>query len=488
MGGSERGETARESPEPAHFNLVINYRREDTSGHAGRLYDALAERFGSERVFIDIDAIDPGADFPEVIAEAVDRAEAFISLIGKRWLAATDAQGRRRLDNPDDFVRIEIETALQRDIRVIPVLVQNVEMPSGEDLPPSLRPLARRNALEIRDSSWRYDVDRLIATLEQLARRDEGRGEPAVQKPSLGQGISRSWASKRVALVAAGVLLLVSAAAVGVVFRLTRDGGGQTRGEPKPPPPGARNVLYAARGRVYAVGLSGKNQVDLTGRRGYDQTPAWSQDRERIAVARDSHIWIMRRDGTDGDAVTRGSKKDGSPAWSPDRQRIAFDRQTTETTYDVWLAEADGDPQVNLTPAPTVTGSNPDWSPDGRRIVFQRKNALWLMRADGSGPRKVPIRVSGQKQHPAWSPDGSLIAFTLRRAENWDIYVVHADGSALLNLTRARLERPDDSAWSPDSSRLVLAARDGLWLVRRDDSSLQPLKRGPGLTTPAWAP
>jgi len=131
---------------PGTFHIILNYRREDTSAHAGRLYDDLADEFGGDQVFMDIDAIEPGVDFADVIERAVGSASVFLSLIGPRWLSAVDAKGVRRLDKPDDFVRLEIEAALRPEVRVIPILVQNATMPSATDLPPSLAPLARRNA------------------------------------------------------------------------------------------------------------------------------------------------------------------------------------------------------------------------------------------------------------------------------------------------------------------------------------------------------
>ena len=148
--------------------IFISYRREDAAGYASRLYDALAARFGDDQVFIDVDAIEPGVDFAEVLEQAVGSSDVFISLIGRDWLTVSDSRGRRRVDNPDDPVRLEIEAALDRDVRVIPVLVQEAEMPTGDELPAPLAPLARRNALQIRDTSWDRDVGRLIATLEKL--------------------------------------------------------------------------------------------------------------------------------------------------------------------------------------------------------------------------------------------------------------------------------------------------------------------------------
>ena len=170
----------------APFRVTLNYRRDDTSGHAGRLYDALVERFGAEHDFMDIDAIEPGVDFAEAIDRALASADAFICMIGTDWLEATDAQGRRRLDNPGDFVRLEIEAALKREIRVIPVLVRGAEMPHSDELPESLAGLARRNAIDIRDNSWHYDVGRLLRTLENIDRERAEALEPeaAERQPS----------------------------------------------------------------------------------------------------------------------------------------------------------------------------------------------------------------------------------------------------------------------------------------------------------------
>ncbi|HEX8071631.1 MAG TPA: toll/interleukin-1 receptor domain-containing protein [Pyrinomonadaceae bacterium] len=122
-------------PAPGQFaGIFISYRRDDTAGHAGRLYDGLSARFGDDLIFMDIDQLEPGEDFVQVIEEAVGSCEILIALIGRSWLTNYDAAGRR-LDNPNDFVRLEIATALARNIRVIPILVQGAQMPRPEDLP-----------------------------------------------------------------------------------------------------------------------------------------------------------------------------------------------------------------------------------------------------------------------------------------------------------------------------------------------------------------
>ena len=160
--------------------IFISYRRDDSSGYAGRLFDRLVQRFGRERLFMDIENLEPGMDFVAAIDRAIASCGAVIALIGPDWLSARDAQGRARLDDPHDFIRLEIAAALKRDIRVIPVLVHGAEMPQEQDLPEPLRPLARLQATELSDNRWEFDVGRLADVLEPLlGRRGQTRNEPA---------------------------------------------------------------------------------------------------------------------------------------------------------------------------------------------------------------------------------------------------------------------------------------------------------------------
>ncbi len=153
---------------PASPKVFISYRRQDTAGHAGRLYDAMAARFGEEHVFVDVD-LEPGVDFVERIKEAIAVSHVLLVIIGPRWTVISDGDSDLpRLADPDDFVRLEVETALRRDdITVIPVLVAGAQMPDPDDLPEGLRALAHRNAIELSDMRWRYDVGRLNATLDE---------------------------------------------------------------------------------------------------------------------------------------------------------------------------------------------------------------------------------------------------------------------------------------------------------------------------------
>lgn len=122
---------------------------------------------------MDIDTIEPGLDFVAVIREAVGSCDALIAVIGRQWLTSADAVGQRRLDNPEDFVRVEITAALKRNIRMIPVLVQGAPIPRSTDLPGVLQSLSQRNALGISDTRFHSDVDRLIEVLEPVLRAIE---------------------------------------------------------------------------------------------------------------------------------------------------------------------------------------------------------------------------------------------------------------------------------------------------------------------------
>lgn len=148
--------------------IFISYRREDSAGHAGRLFDRLQERFGKDHVFMDVAGIEPGVDFVEAIDSAVGSCDALIVVIGRKWLTCTDAAGKRRLDDPKDFIRLETATALRRGIRVIPVLIQDTAMPTEKDLPEDIKTLARRQGIEISDGHWNSDTEALIETLAKV--------------------------------------------------------------------------------------------------------------------------------------------------------------------------------------------------------------------------------------------------------------------------------------------------------------------------------
>jgi len=145
--------------------IFISYRRDDTEGHAGRLFEDLCDRFGKAAVFMDVAGIEPGRDFRRAIEQQVASCGVLLAVIGKNWLTVTDRDGKRRLDDPYDFVRLETASALKRDIPVIPVLVHDAAMPRAEQLPDDLKELAFRNSVELTHARWPSDVQLLINAL-----------------------------------------------------------------------------------------------------------------------------------------------------------------------------------------------------------------------------------------------------------------------------------------------------------------------------------
>jgi hypothetical protein len=150
--------------------IFINYRRDDSISTAGRLHDRLAQTFGRNNLFMDVDHIPAGVDFLEYLHSQVAACDVFLAVIGPSWLDAKDDDGRRRFDNPDDFVTIEIAEALARNIRVIPVLVDGARMPKADKLPDSVKPLVRRNAVEVRNTRFGRDAEMLASKVGEALK------------------------------------------------------------------------------------------------------------------------------------------------------------------------------------------------------------------------------------------------------------------------------------------------------------------------------
>jgi hypothetical protein len=150
--------------------IFISYRRDDSRAHAGRLQGDVSRRYSEEHVFRDVE-IPPGVDFGEYITSLVDKCNVVLAIIGPGWLDSRNREGERRIDDPDDWVRLEIERALAHDgVELIPVLVDGARLPPREELPESLQALRRRNAFELSDRRWDYDVEQLGTHLDALLR------------------------------------------------------------------------------------------------------------------------------------------------------------------------------------------------------------------------------------------------------------------------------------------------------------------------------
>jgi len=180
--------SGRATDEAMSGKIFINYRRDDSMGTAGRLYDRLAQAFGRNNLFMDVDHIPAGVDFIDYLNSQVAECDVFLAIIGPHWLNAKDDAGRRRLDNPDDFVTVEIAAALARNIRVIPVLVDGARTPRADELPEPVKRLVRRNAVEVRNAHFGRDAEALtIKVGEALKSGGAVRGRRPALLPTSGR-------------------------------------------------------------------------------------------------------------------------------------------------------------------------------------------------------------------------------------------------------------------------------------------------------------
>ena len=151
---------------PAAPKVFVSYRRDDSADITGRICDKLVAHFGRDAIFFDDGSIPAGTDFPKVIRDAAQNCQVMLVVIGKKWIYAADEEGQRRLEKPDDYVRLEVEVALKHARRVIPVLVHNTQMPGKQFLPPNIQPLALRDGRSVRTGSdFHGDMERLLTEL-----------------------------------------------------------------------------------------------------------------------------------------------------------------------------------------------------------------------------------------------------------------------------------------------------------------------------------
>lgn len=177
--------------------IFVSYRRDDAAHVTGRIHDFLASRFGAGKVFMDVDSVAPGEDFVSKIGDTIAACDVFLVIIGPAWLEARTADGRRRIDLPQDFVRIELAAALSRGVKIIPVLVDNAGMPRQEDLPEDVAQMVRHNAVFLNHTTFRRDMEALAASL----------AEPAFGM-RLGLPAIAAGAAGAAALLALGIVLL----------------------------------------------------------------------------------------------------------------------------------------------------------------------------------------------------------------------------------------------------------------------------------------
>ena len=340
----EKGEAGR---------VFISYRRQETAWPARELYDVLVAELGPDRVFKDVDNIEPGDDFVERIQSAVGSCQVLLALIGPQWLTITDARGERRLDDPQDFVRLEVETALNRDdVRVIPILVDNAKMPTAQELPTGLAALSRRQAVEINPVS--FDTRRLLKVLNDTlsdVRREPT--EPSI--PAAGAGVLPPRTKAPVA-------------------RVQSEPAAGTIDEPPSVPAGPESDQAAARRRTGKLVAAGTSIVLLVA----------------VGVA----VWYFTRDrGPLTATISQSTAPASSPpsvTTSPSGTPSKTSTAEEQTGSDI-LAHRGGDEKYPLQTFESLTSAADDgyavetdvrWTSDNRAVIIHDEAATQGLRCD----------------------------------------------------------------------------------------------------------
>jgi DNA-binding beta-propeller fold protein YncE len=430
--------------------IFISYRHADSAGYAGRLYDRLKLRYGDEQIFMDLE-MDYGIDFVERIDAAVSSCAVMLVMIGPGWLNARDEAEKRRLDDSDDFVRIEVSSALVRSTRVIPILVGDATMPGNDELPPELKALARRNALELSDSRWEYDVGRLVQTVdgvinareEQVAEQPKAMAaapsqvvtppRPAVTRPRAAARASqaresevvdpepalepaRSIATRRPSTAMVAVAVVAALVLVGVVVLLA--GGGDDGGSGGSPStvalgrttgpsaiavdPTTKTLWVAeqAKGAVAQVQISGLKRKDVFG------LPAGAAP-SRVVIGGSGIVWLSDPFGHRVIRVDMASGKSASRTIDGMPRGIVADAGS-----GLFIADSAKDRVIRIGAADSSqqTWQLPSSSP--RSIVLGEPGIVWvsdpkggqIIRLDTRDGSTTPVQTGGSPEGLARDP------------------------------------------------------------------------------------
>jgi len=494
--------------------IFINYRRGDTSTTASRLCEWLSGPYGEDQVFMDVEAIAPGRPWREAIERAVGSSDLVLAVIGKEWLPEL----RRRVADKDDFMRHELETALRRNISIIPVLAEGARMPRSDELPESLAPLSEYQAFELL-GRYQFDKQELLKSVaralgvgsEDTPPHDAGptmtTAAPSPVFPVEEERRSRPWhpeirwrslRRRDVALIA-GLFLIAAIAAIAVT--VARRGGASeapwetneiaqepirnlecpTRNcsQPSLALDGRKMAFIRSKyGSVYVAEMKRAFSSRTTPVAGAERGIRPSIDKTGRVVFRNQtggRVWYTDSARKSAHPLTAGPY-DYDPVWSPDGSHVAF---TSKTGDDYSLFKIDVPPRgkrVELAPARGAKIDVPAWSPDGTRLAFIRASGhcpaqgdVWVLNADGSDPHRL-LPLSGDERHPTWSPDSEQIAFSSNVADprNYDLYTVDADGDHLVR----RTSDPEDEvgpSWGADG---IVYARGSFTCAGGNDQQL----------------
>lgn len=434
--------------------LFISYRRDDAEGQAGRLYNDLEQAFGSEQVFMDVAAIQPGADFRRVLDERMASCSVLLAVIGKQWADIRDPAGARRLHSANDFVRLEVAAALRRNIPVVPVLVQKATMPQAAELPPDLEPLAYRQAFELTHAKWESDVAALVQGLRPLL------GNPVVAAPA--EPAAASAHKKPLWAALAG--LLVGAAAV-VAWLVVKPGGAELQ-EAEERARIARAQLQAAEDELRTLQLKAQ-QAQLQAQAASAaaaaaaakvQQAATEPERNaaQAAAASKAEEWRVARQQADTVQATLAQKQ---------RQTVALADEINRNVAVVAAARpAQPGPDAAtraVAPTPPVA-TKPQATPAGRTLVLPN---MKLFATPCGAAQRVAV-VGTARVVVAPRTDGGVRVSVFVQAEG-DGYRVQASGEQRADAPQPNYSVPVRGQWqgpqpiSTESLVRVVMAPDG---------------------------
>ncbi len=425
--------------------IFISYRRSDSPDATGRIYDRLVAEFGKAQVFKDVDSIPLGRDFRGHLNDIVGNCGVMLAIVGPRWTEARNPAGQRRLEDPDDFVRIELETALARDIPVVPVLVGHAPLPVAADLPGSLGSLVFRQSIEVRpDPDFHNDATRLVTALRTILDPEAAAAEQAAAALARAAAATGKQSSRRLGWIVAAVLGIAAAALAVPAIRYLR----------LTPPPEMRlaiNTPATSQPDSFALSPDGRQIVFVASGDGA------------------SRLWLRSLASTTAQPLA-GTEGATGPFWSPDSRSIAFFADDALKRLDL----GGGAPQT-LAPAPSAAGGT--WNAAGV-ILFASHPGSPLMRVSASGGavRAVTTLKAGQigQGAPFFLPDGHHFLFVVGGSPAaGGIYLGDLTGDAATPLTNAQ----SDPMYLPTGWMLWI--QDGALVAQRLDEGKAALTGTP---------
>jgi hypothetical protein len=446
-----------ESPAESTGRIFISYRRDETAYPAGWLFDRLAQHFGAGQIFKDVDSIELGDDFVQVITSAVGSCDVLLALIGDQWLTIADAQGRRRLDDPADFVRLEIQAALKRHVRIVPILVDGARMPDADELPPGLTDLARRQALELSPNRFEYDTNRLLrvldATLAEMRVNDATiagatRGSDAEQDSTTAEQAARDFResksahSKTLAADQSGPTNSASYASRRRGFRLLVTIGG----------------LLAALLAVYLI-------IQFVLEKPTAQVSNSTQSSASNEPKQETSASPSRKPTPGSTSSPRSAEKLPSSTAIAKSVVVVPMQRGGENGRALYLIDSNRKIKTVKLRAHSGFNSNPLMQPSRNTILYLNDGALRVMAADSSGDRKLFDRDPGgceRVHHAAWSqsdPKMILIACLVSETK-MKLLVVGIDGKLIRRLDTG-FHIVNDATLSPDGQTVLYRASSG---------------------------